>query len=124
MNGHYIYTQQTTPFDFGDTDRLIKTEVVEFERVDCGKGHFILVVKNPVKKLFHGALESCGAIIGTNKSKTAMIKDLKKKIETGSDELMTKQIEDGIIQCRQATELETDEFFNMFKGEEREVVAS
>ena len=75
--GIEVYTMLPTPFRMGASETPAKTVIEEYERVDIGKGYFGVVFKNPTKKLWHIALEDCGALIGTMESRAALIKRTK-----------------------------------------------
>jgi len=109
-----IYTFQSTPFALGGIQRSIKTTVEEFEVVKIGI-YTCLFVKNTQKNLWHCAEADCGAIIGTNKSKTKLLKQVRGGIESGDPEIMKKQVEQGKIDCSNASMMEQDIFFSHFR---------
>jgi hypothetical protein len=99
----------------GDTHQPIKTNFEEFERIDIGKGYYGLLVKNPVKKLWHMVQEDCGCLIGTHKSKASLIQLVKNDVETGDEKVMKEQIESGKKLVERATFMEPEEFFKLFR---------
>lgn len=109
-----VYTIMSTPFAFGGTHVFIKAKIKEYERIDIGQKYFGVVFKNPHTKNWHLALECCGALIGTDKSKSKLIKDVKKDIETGDKSLMKAQITMAKNQIKQAQLLETSQWFEKF----------
>jgi hypothetical protein len=111
-----VYTVMSTPFAFGGLKCEIKTDIQEYERVDLGKGYFGIVFKNPNSKQHHMALECCGALIGTDKSKANLIKKVKNDIDTGDDKIMRMQINQAKIDLKGAKLLENEEWFNKFRG--------
>lgn len=115
-----IYTISYTPFVMGGSVyQNIKTKVSSFERIPIGKGYYGLIVKNPVKKLWHLAIENCGAIIGTNKSKSKLLKSIMKDVETGDEKIMKEQISKGEIDLKNAKLLSNEDFFSKFSGDYR-----
>jgi len=109
-----VYTEIHTPFSFGAKYAYIKTEIEEYQRIDIGKGYFGILFKNPSRKLWHIVQEDCGALIGTNKSKSKLIKSVLNDVASGDTKLMQEQIEIGKKQMSQAHSLERDEWFKRF----------
>ena len=109
-----VYTVMSTPFAFGGLNCEVKTDIQEYERVDLGKGYFGIVFKNPNTKQYHLALECCGALIGSDKSKATLIKRVKNDVETGDDKIMKTQINQAKIDLKGAKLLENEEWFNKF----------
>lgn len=111
-----IYTFSSNPFRMGGPQfDIIKTNVEEYERINIGKGYFALIVKNPLKNLWHFVLENCGAIIWTDNNKEGGIKKVKSDVETGDEKIMEEQIKKGLNDRSHAILLETDDFFKRFK---------
>ena len=110
-----VYTHCTNPWKFGGTHDIIKTRIEEYERVDIGKGYFGIIFMNPVKLLWHISLEQ-GAIIGTSKSKAALLKRIRQDVQTGDKKVMEQQIEKSINECDQAMEMEPIDFFDLFRS--------
>lgn len=111
-----VYTYMPTPFSFGGQGIYISTEINEYERVDIGKGYFGILFKNPDKKIWHIALEGCGALIGTMDSKKKLLERTKKDVETGDEKTMKQQMEMGTKQMAQARSISNEEWFSKFKG--------
>lgn len=115
-----IFTFISNAFQFGGTGKWSKTEVEEFERISLGKGFFGILVKNPIKKLWHLAEESSGALVGTSSDKESMIKSVKKDIEQCKDlAYMTEQVEEQIERREQSLLIPNKEFFSSFKEKRR-----
>ena len=114
-----VYTLLPTPFGFGRKYAYIKTEIEEFERIDIGAGYYGILFKNEPKNLWHMAQEDCGALIGTNKSRAALIKQVKGDVASGTPEIFEEQIKQGKDQMSQAMFLERDEWFSYFHREEK-----
>ncbi len=112
-----VYTVMPTPFAIARVSINIKTTIEEYERILIGRGFYGILFKNPVKNLWHISLENCGALIGTNKSRATIIKEIKKDIFDGDEKIMMKQIEQGISELKGAAVMERDEWFEKFKGE-------
>lgn len=111
-----ICTMGYFPFTFGgDIQRPIKTTIEEYTRVDIGKGYYGILVKNPVRNLWHLAQEDCGCLIGTHKNKADLLKQVRNDVKTGDEELMKEQIEKGKKLLDRAHTLEPQKFFEMFK---------
>jgi len=111
-----VYTYCANPWKFGGTSDIIKTSIEEYERVKIGRGYFGILFMNPVKLLWHISLEQ-GAIIGTSKSKAALLKRIRRDVETGDEKIMEQQIEKSINECNQAIEMEPIDFFDLFKSQ-------
>jgi hypothetical protein len=103
----------------GDLHGPIATEIEEFERVMLTEEHAALVVKNPVKKLYHVFLESCGALVGTGLSRAKVIATARSDAQTGDPLIMKEQIRQGKKDCEAATSLPPHDFFGKFEGETR-----
>lgn len=110
-----VFTLMNTPFALGGTHKLIKTTISEYERIDIGKNYFGILFFNPVRKLYHMAIEE-GALIGTDKNKKKLIKKVKDDVETGDEKLMKEQVKQSIDMCKQAMFLEPNEFFSKFSN--------
>lgn len=111
-----IYTYSSNPFRVGGRQYdIIKTNVEEYERINIGRDYFAIVVKNHLKDLYHVALENCGAIIWTDSDKENAIKTVKHDVETGDEEIMKKQIKQGLFEREKGILLENNEFFRRFK---------
>jgi hypothetical protein len=111
-----ICTLHYVPFVMGgDTWQPMKTTVEEFERIAIGHGYYGLLVKNPVKNLWHMVQEDCGCLIGTDKSRANLIKMVKKDVATGDKKVMKEQIKQGLYLIARATRVEPKEFFSKFK---------
>jgi hypothetical protein len=111
-----VYTVMNTPFAFGGLTCEIKTDIEEYERVDLGKGYFGMVFKNPKTKQYHLALECCGALIGSDKSKANLIKNVKNDVETGDDKIMKTQINKAKNDLKTAKLLDRKTWFDHFRG--------
>jgi len=110
-----IYTWMTTPFAFGGKGHFVKTEVEEYERIKLRHGYWGILAKNPLKDLWHLAEESCGAIIGTAKSRKEVLAKVLEDMDTGSKDIMEEQIESGEKQRENAKLIPSDRFFEAFK---------
>jgi len=110
-----VYTCSPNPWKFGGTHDIIKTHIEEYERVKIGKGYFGILFMNPIKLLWHISLEQ-GAIIGTSKSKAALLKRIRRDVQTGDENLMEQQVERSISECDQAIEMEPEKFFSLFRS--------
>lgn len=74
-----VYTRSYEPFRCGgNCEGLIATEVEEFERIKLTEEHAALVIKNPVKKLYHVFLESCGALVVTAPTRAKAVTEVMK----------------------------------------------
>ncbi len=111
-----IYTYKSTPFVLGKSHSPIKTVVEEYERINIGKGYYGILVKNEMISLYHMVLENCGAIIGTDSNRRALIASIKKDVATGDEIMMKQQIETGLVEIRDAELLSSKEFFLLFRG--------
>ena len=109
-----VYTKIHTPFRLGANYAYIKTEIEEYERINIGQGYFGILFKNPSRQLWHMAQEDCGALIGSNKSKTKLVKSVLDDVKNGSPQLMKEQIELGKKQISQADSLDRDDWFKRF----------
>lgn len=114
--GFKVYTKMPTPFALGGLHTFIKTEIEEYERIDIGAGYFGILFQNKINKGWHLALESCGALIGTKKSRAKLISTVKKDVSTGTPEIFEQQIKMGMKQMSQAHFTERDEWFSKFSG--------
>ncbi len=112
-----VYTVTPTPWALGGTTAKIKTIIEEYERISIGKGYYGILFKNPIKNLWHLALENCGALIGTHKSRAILIKGVKKDVEDGDEEIVAAQIKQGISELNGAKLMDRDLWFEMFKAE-------
>lgn len=109
-----VYTSIPTPFSFGGIRAFVSTRIREYERIDIGRGYFAILFKNKYANLWHIALESCGALIGSNKSKAKLIASVKKDTETGDKKVMEQQIRTALEQRDRAMYLEPDQWFQKF----------
>jgi hypothetical protein len=114
--GFEVYTKMPTPFAFGGTHVFIKTDIEEYQRIDIGASYFGILFQNPITKSWHIALEDCGALIGTQKSRTKLISTVKKDVSTGTPKIFEQQIVMGKKQMSQAKFMERDEWFSKFSG--------
>lgn len=112
-----VYTVMPTAWALGGTKVNIKTTIDEYERISIGKGYYGILFKNPIKNLWHLALENCGALIGTHKSRAILIKGVKKDVKGGDETLMAQQIKQGISDLKHAKVMVWDEWFRKFDGE-------
>jgi hypothetical protein len=110
-----VYTRMSTPFAMCGTHIFIKTDIQKYEKIDLGKNYFGILFKNSNSKLWHMALENCGALIGSDKSKTKLVKRTKDDVSSGDPKIMESQIEVGRQQLKQAKILETKEWFKKFR---------
>lgn len=111
-----VYTEMYTPFAIGGNLRKnIKTDIQEYERVDIGKGYFGIVFKNPKTKTWCLALECCGALIGSDKSKKNLIEGIKKDVETGDDKIMKTQVNQAKNDIKSALLLDNESWFGKFR---------
>lgn len=118
--GIEVYTIMPAPFRMGGTlEDYLKTEIEEYKRVDIGAGYFGILFHNPHTDNWHMALEACGALIGTNKSKAKLIKQVKGDVESGTPEIFEKQIEMGKSQMRQAQRTSSEDWFSRFRKDEK-----
>lgn len=111
-----VYTFVSAPFRIAGKWDIVKTEVDEYERVNIGKGYYAIVFNNPIKDLWHIALEDCGALIMTDNNKEGGIRKVKGDVETGDVAIMKKQIKKGKSDCRAATLITFDDFCGKFKS--------
>lgn len=109
-----VYTSMPTPFRLGGSKGYIKTTIEEYERIYIGAGYFGILFYNKTANLWHMALEACGALIGSKKSKTSVIKMVKGDVAGGNPELFEQQIKMGKRQMSQAKFMERDEWFSHF----------
>ena len=112
-----VYTLKPEPFLFGGTHVFIKTTIEEYERVDIGSGYFGILFHNKNVNLWHMAQEDCGALIGTKKSKAALLKTVRGDVASGTPEIFEQQIKMGKSQMKQAHFMEPDEWFSKFRKE-------
>ena len=110
-----VYTKMNTPFALGGRYRYIKTEIQEYERIAIGHDYYGILFKNHHSKLWHMAQEDCGALIGSDKSKSKLVKSVKDDVGNGDTKLMEQQIEMGKKQMRQADSYETEAWFKKFR---------
>ena len=99
----------------GKLEQDIYTVITEYERLAIGSGYFGILFKNPHTKEWHMAQEDCGALIGTNKSKTALIKMVKVDVASGDVKIMHQQIKDGLKSLAAATYLNKEDWFSKFR---------
>ena len=116
MARHYVYTAQNNPFAFGPGRSFIKTLVAEYERVALGAGYYGLLLRNPARRLWHLALEGCGALVATDKSRSAVLRKVRHDVETGDPALMREQIMQGKRDCAGARNVPPEEFWPLFSG--------
>jgi len=113
-----IYTIIPEPFRLGGSLKgYIKTTIDEYQRIDIGQGYFGILFENKDKKLWHIALEDCGALIGTLSSKAALIKQTRGDVASGTKEIFESQIEMGKRQMKQANFIEREEWLSKFRKE-------
>lgn len=111
-----IYTYCNNPFRMGGPQYdVIATEIQEYERVDLGKGFFGVVVKNSVKKMWHIADEVSGALVGTDKSRKALIKKTIADVECADVETMRGQQEHFKDVGKKAIVFNNEDFFKRFR---------
>lgn len=110
-----VYTIQVTPFSFGGTHELIKTDVEEYMRVAFGNGYFGILFQNPKTKRYHLALEGCGALLGVDVSCKRLLHKIKNDVLTGDPEIQKEQIVKGIEDCRKARLISFDVFCGRFR---------
>lgn len=112
-----IYTRELTPFAMGGPlCRNIKTRVEEYEVIKLSDSITGILVKNSAKKIWHLAEQSCGAIIGTNKSKSKLIKQVKNDVSKASKKVMAQQMEQGKNDCKGAMSVNREHFFSQFSA--------
>ena len=112
-----IYTEAAAPFRMGGKlSETIKTNIEEYERVSIGNSFYGILFKNKQRDLWHLALEGCGALIGSSKSKSELVKSVKNDVLTGDPEIMKVQIESAYIVIKSAKLIDKDEWFSKFKG--------
>ena len=113
-----VFTQQgpcaKNMMRFGPGPFFSATNIEEYERVDIGKGHFGLLVKNPTKGLWHLFEEECGALIGTHENKAMVYGNVCADVAGGDEKLMNEQVKQGLISRDAATEEKPAEFFSAF----------
>ena len=115
--GQEIYTLMYSPFTMGGSLwKKVKTTVEEYEVIKLGNDITGILIKNPFKKLWHCAEPTSGAIVGTNKSKSNLIRQVKNDIKQGDKIVMAKQIEDGKCDCKNASFMNQNEFFKKIDG--------
>ena len=113
-----VYTIISAPFRMGGTlEDKIYTTIEEYERIDIGFGYFGILFKNPYTDGWHMALEACGALIGSNKSRAKLIKQVKGDMVSGNPEIFEQQIEMGKRQMKRSEFMKPDEWFNKFRKE-------
>lgn len=111
-----VYTILPEPFRMGGKlESYIYTDIAEYERIDIGRGYFGILFQNTHTQYWHIALEDCGALIGTNKSRAKVINAIKKDVSDGDEEIMKVQIETGKRMLGLATFLERKEWFSKFR---------
>lgn len=110
-----IYTVMPTPFAIARLSTNVKTEVEEYEVIKLSSKYSGILIKNTVRNIWHLAEKSSGAIVGTHESKAKLIKQVKKDIRKGSEDVMAKQVEQGKIDCERASFMSNCKFFATFK---------
>ena len=111
-----IYTYKYEPFMMGgNLHRPIATEVEDYEVINFGNGYSGLVVKNLVQEKWHMCLDGCGAMIGTDDDKEALIAKVTNDIATGDPKIMKEQVDKAFIELKSAEVIDNKEFFRMFK---------
>jgi len=114
-----VYTKMSTPFSFGGKYAYIKTAIEEYERIDIGYGYYGILFKNHHTKEWYMAQEDCGALIGSDKSKSKLVKSVKDDVGNGNTKLMEQQIEMGKKQMSQADYYEPEQWFKKFRKPKR-----
>lgn len=111
----HVYTLASNPFRFGATHDLVKADIDEYERVHIGKGYYAIVFYNPVRSIYHIALEDGGALIGTDMDKVILINRIKREVAEGDEEVMVQQVQMAKEQLAKAELIERDRWFQKFK---------
>jgi len=111
-----IYTYKNEPFMLGPPlHRPIATEIEDYELINFGKGYVGVLVKNTEKERWHMCLKDCGAMIGTNTNKTALISQIINDIVIGDEEIMKEQFDKAMVEIKNAEVISNKKFFMMFK---------
>jgi hypothetical protein len=111
-----VYTIIPAPFRMGGTlEDYIYTTIEEYERVDIGSGYFGILFQNPHTNAWHMAIEDCGALIGTLKSRAKLIKQVKSDVASGTPEILEQQLKMGKRQMNQAEFMDRIEWFSRFR---------
>ena len=84
--------------------------------MSIGQGYWGILVQNPIKKLWHLALEQGGAIIGSGYPKSKVLKQVRKDIETGNPVFMKYQVNQSLKESIKGRLLLNDDFFKSFSG--------
>ena len=118
--GIEVYTEIPTPFRIaGPSYSPLKTEIEEYERVHIGDKYYGILFHNDHANLWHMAQEDCGALIGTDHSKTKLVRRVRGDVSGGNAELMKKQIEMGKKQLAIADYVSPEAWFNRFRKEKK-----
>ncbi len=118
--GVKVYTSVPTPFRFGASEGYISTEIQEYERMAIGFNYYGILFLNPHTNAWHMVLEDCGALIGTDASRSKLINRIKDDVSTGDPEVMQRQVEMGKKQMERSEFLQPEDWFSKFK-KEREI---
>jgi len=113
-----VYTWKPEFMLFGAKGQFVATSINEYERVDIGCGYFGLVFQNPHTSRWHVALEGCGALVQSAKTKKGVISKVRKDVETGDPKLMKKQMAQGRKDRAKAWIMTPNDFFAGFRKEE------
>ena len=110
-----VYTFVYNPFRMGGNVRQpTRTTIEEYEPLTLGGP--CAVFHNPIRDLWHVAVEACGAIVSTAKTKEDAIAQARDDLATADLEIVAKQIEQGKKDLARAKHVDRDEFFTLFKA--------
>jgi hypothetical protein len=101
---------------WGQGQAYVGTDVSSKDVVGLGKGYRGIVVENPKRQCWHVALVGCGAIIGTDSTRDAVLAKVKADIRAGERAQMRAQDFAGTLLAKGAMVLENAEFFGQFRG--------
>ena len=116
-----IFTESNQPFRIGaPSPHYIKTEIGE-EYVPIQLPHDFegILVRNPIKKLWHVAEVSTGGIIATGPKKKALLAELCESIAETSKETLDQQLLAGAALSKKAEMQDCASFFRLFTGKDR-----
>jgi hypothetical protein len=99
----------------GKGQAYVGTDVASKDVVGLGKGYRGLVMENPKRQCWHVAVVGCGAIIGTDTTRDAVLAKVKADIRAGDRAQMRAQESTAMRLAKGAEVLENVEFFGRFK---------
>jgi len=103
-----VWTEAYRPFNFGDVNAPICTEVEVGNRIDVGGGFYAYQIESPSGDTYVVESET-GAFIGVS------ILDVVIDIAEGDPKVMKQQIENSRERVKQARPLSNENFWSMFR---------